>query len=86
MTDAPREADATYWLVTEDDFSLEAEREIIAARENHIVAVLPVVFRSSNGFATLYDSSCLEGLAREDCRSAEPVLFPKRQNRSSVLR
>jgi hypothetical protein len=76
MSDAPREAGATYWLVTGDDFSLEAEREKIASRQNEITAALPVVFRSSGGFARLYDSSCLLDSTREDCRSAQVVLFP----------
>jgi hypothetical protein len=76
MTDAPRQAGATYWLVTEDDFSLEAEREKIATRQGEITAVLPMVFRSSQGFATLYDSTCLLSPAREDCKNAKAVLFP----------
>jgi hypothetical protein len=76
MSDAPREAGATYWLVTGDDFSLEAEREKITSRQNEITAALPVVFRSSGGFARLYDSSCLLDSTREDCRSAQVVLFP----------
>ena len=75
MSDAPRQAGATYWLVTKDDFSLEAEREKIATRQNEITALLPVVFRSSQGFATLYDSTCLLSAAREDCKSAKAVDF-----------
>jgi len=76
MSDAPREAGATYWLVTADDFSLDAEREKITSRQNEITAALPVFFRSSRGFARLYDSSCLLDSTREDCRSAQVVLFP----------
>lgn len=76
MSDAPREAGATYWLVTGDDFSLEAEREKITSRQNEITAALPVVFRSSGGFAKVYDSSCLLNSTREDCRTAQVVLFP----------
>jgi hypothetical protein len=76
LSDAPRDAGATYWLVTGDDFSLEAEREKIAARENKIAAAFPVVFRSSGGFAKLYDSSCLLNSTRENCKSAQVVLFP----------
>jgi hypothetical protein len=77
MSDAPRHAGATYWLVTEDDFSLEAEREKITTRQNEIAAALPIVFRSSEGFATLHDSSCLlAAAAREDCKSVKAVLFP----------
>jgi len=76
MGDAPRQAAVSYWLVTADDFSLEAQRATIAARENEIVGVLPIVFRSSEGFARLYDSSCLLSSAREDCKSAQAVLFP----------
>jgi hypothetical protein len=76
LSDAPREAGASYWLVTDDDFSLEAERTAIAARENEIASVLPMVFRSSAGFARLYDSSCLFNPSRDDCKTALPVLFP----------
>jgi hypothetical protein len=76
LSDAPRDAGATYWLVTGDDFSLEAEREKIAARENEIAAAFPVVFRSSGGFAKLCDSSCLLNSTRENCKSAQNVLFP----------
>jgi hypothetical protein len=76
LSDAPRVAGATYWLVTGDDFSLEAEQKKIAARENGIAAAFPVVFRSSGGFAKLYDSSCLLNSTRENCKSAQNVLFP----------
>jgi hypothetical protein len=76
MADAPREGGATYWLVTGDDFSLDAEPEKTVSRQNEIVAVLPVLFRSSGGFARLYDASCLQNADREDCRSARAVLFP----------
>src|SRR5439155_16702926 len=75
MSDASRQAGATYWLVTKDDFSLEAEREKIAIRQNEITALLPVVFRSSQGFATLYDSSYLLSTARENSKSAKTVDF-----------
>jgi hypothetical protein len=76
LCDAPREADATYWLVTQDDFFLDAEPEKTTSRVNEIIAVLPLVFRSSSGFARLYDSGCLLSPAREDCKSARAVLFP----------
>ena len=76
LCDAPRAAGATYWLVTGDDFALDAEPEKTASRQNEIVAVLPLVFRSSEGFARLYDSSCLLDSTRQDCRSAQVVLFP----------
>jgi hypothetical protein len=76
MSDAPREAGATYWLVTGDDFSLDADAEKTASRQNEILGILPLVFRSSGGFAKLYDSSCLLDSTREDCKSAQVVLFP----------
>ena len=76
MTDAPRDAGATYWLVTGHDFALDAEPKKTASRQNEIVAVLPLVFRSSEGFARLYDSSCLLDSTRQNCRSAQVVLFP----------
>lgn len=67
---------AGYWLVTDDDFSLEGKRARITAREIGIASVLPMVFQSSDGFARLYDSSCLVSSTREDCTSAQAVLFP----------
>jgi hypothetical protein len=73
---APRDAGATFWLVTGDDFSLDAEPEKTASRQNEIVAVLPMVFRSSGGFARLYDAGCLQSPERNDCRSVRAVLFP----------
>jgi hypothetical protein len=76
LCDAPRAAGATYWLVTGDDFALDAEPKKTASRQDEIVAVLPLVFRSSEGFARLYDSSCLLDSTRQDCRSAQVVLFP----------
>ena len=76
MIDPPRQAGAGYWLVTDDDFSLEGERARITAREIEIASVLPMVFQSSDGFARLYDSSCLVSSTREDCASAQAVLFP----------
>ena len=66
----------TYWLVTGDDFALDAEPKKTASRQDEIVAVLPLAFRSSEGFARLYDSSCLLDSTRQDCRSAQVVLFP----------
>jgi len=76
MCDAPRDAGATYWLVTGDDFSLDADREKTTSRQNEIVSVLPLVFRSSGGFARLYDSSCLLSPTRKDCEGTQAVLFP----------
>jgi hypothetical protein len=76
LCDAPRAAGATYWLVTRDDFALDAEPKKTASRQDEIVAVLPLVFRSSAGFARLYDSSCLLDSTRQDCRNAQVVLFP----------
>ena len=73
---APRDAGATFWLVTGDDFSLDAEPEKTTSRQNEIVAVLPMVFRSSGGFARLYDAGCLQSPERNDCRSVRAVLFP----------
>jgi hypothetical protein len=76
LCDAPRDAGATYWMATGDDFSLDAEPEKTASRQNEVVGVLPLVFRSSGGFARLYDSSCLQSGVREDCKRAQAVLFP----------
>jgi hypothetical protein len=77
LCDAPRDAGATYWLVTGDDFSLDADPGKTASRQNDIVGVLPLVVQSSMGFARLYDSRCLQGAAREDCKRAQAVLFPR---------
>ena len=76
MIDPARQAGAGYWLVTDDDFSLEEKRARITAREREIASVMLMVFQSSDGFARLYDSSCLVSCKREDCTSAQAVLFP----------
>jgi hypothetical protein len=76
MCDAPRDAGATYWLAADDDFSLDAEPEKTLGRQEEIVGVLPMVFRSSDGFARLYDASCVQRPERDDCKSARAVLFP----------
>jgi len=76
MCDAPRDAGATYWLATGDDFSLDAQPEKTVTRQNEIVAVLPLVFESSGGFARLYDASCVQRPERDDCKGARAVLFP----------
>ncbi len=77
MAEVPRDAGARYWLVTVDDFALDAEPAKTLARQNEIVSVLPRVFQSSEGMAKLYDSSCLQDVTREDCRKAQAVLFPR---------
>ncbi len=79
MAEVPRDAGAIYWLVTADDFALDAEPAKTLARQNEIVSVLPLVFESSEGMAKLYDSSCLHETTREDCRKAQAVLFPRSQ-------
>ena len=76
MADAPRDAGATYWLVTADDFGLDAEPANTLGRQEEIVALFPLVFRSSQGYARLYESSCLQDATREDCKKAQAVLFP----------
>jgi hypothetical protein len=76
--DAPRDAGATYWLVTGDDFSLDADPEETASRQNEIVSILPVVFRSSGGFARLYDSSCLLSRTVKVVRARRLCCFPAR--------
>jgi hypothetical protein len=79
MAEVPRDAGAKYWLVTVDDFTLDAEPAKILARQKEIVGVLPLVFQSSEGLAKLYDSRCLQDTAREDCKRAQAVLFPTNQ-------
>ena len=76
MAEVPRDVGAKYWLVTVDDFALDAEPAKTLARQNEIVSVLPLVFQSSEGLAKLYDSSCLRETTREDCKKAQAVLFP----------
>jgi hypothetical protein len=76
LCDAPRDAGATYWLVTGDDFSLDADPEKTTSRQNEIVGALPLAFRSSGGFARLYDSSCLLSPTRKDCEGTQAVLVP----------
>jgi hypothetical protein len=79
LCDAPRDAGATYWLVTGEDFGLDADPAKTAARQNEVVSVLPLLFQSAGGFARLYDASCLQSPGREDCKSAQAVLFPSTQ-------
>jgi hypothetical protein len=76
MCDAPRDAGATYWLAADDDFSLDAEPGKTLGRQEEIVGVLPMMFRSSDGFARLYDASCVQRPERDDCKSARAVTFP----------
>ncbi len=56
-------------------FYMEAvgKNRIARKRDRHRAAD---VFRSSDGFARLYDGSCLLRSTREDCRSAQAVLYP----------
>lgn len=79
MCDAPRDAGATYWLATDDDFSLDADPGKSLGRQEEIVGVLPMVFRSSDGFARLYDAGCVKSPERDECKSARAVLFPERR-------
>ena len=79
MAEVPRDVGAKYWLVTVDDFTLDAEPAKSAERQKEIVGVLPLVFQSSEGLAKLYDSSCLQDATREDCKKAQAVLFPASQ-------
>jgi hypothetical protein len=79
MCDAPRDAGATYWMAADDDFSLDAEPGKTLGRQEEIVSMLPMVFRSSDGFARLYDASCVQRPERDDCKSARAVLFPASQ-------
>ena len=76
LAEVPRDAGAKYWLVTVDDFALDAEPAKTLARQNEIVGVLPLVFQSSEGLAKLYDTKCLQDTTREDCKKAQAVLFP----------
>ena len=76
MCDASRHAEVRYWLVANDDFLVASNIDRIDARVAEIVAVLPVVFRSTDNFVRIYDASCMTDLARADCRSAAPLLFP----------
>jgi hypothetical protein len=56
-------------------FCMEAEgkKRIARKRDRHHAAD---VFRSSDGFARLYDCGWLLHSTRENCKSAQDVLFP----------
>ena len=76
MCDASRHAGVRYWLIANDDFLVGSGIARIDARVAEIVTVLPVVFRSRNDFARIYDASCMTHLDRGDCRSRASILFP----------
>jgi hypothetical protein len=80
ISDAPRHAGVRYWLTTNDDFGPGCTcvgKDQIDARMSEITMVLPVVFRSRDKYAQIYDASCLTQLERSDCRAAAPILFPR---------
>lgn len=76
VCDAPRHAKVRYWLREKDDIFVGPGTDPMNARMAEIAAVLPVVFRSKDNYARIYDASCLSELDRPDCRSAAPILFP----------
>lgn len=76
VCDAPRHAGVRYWLRADDDIFTGPRTGPINARMAEIAAVLPVVFRSKDNYARIYDASCLTDLDRADCRSAAATLFP----------
>jgi hypothetical protein len=76
VCDAPRYARVRYWLRANDDVFMGPGTDPINTRMAEIAAVLPVVFRSKDNYAQIYDASCLADLDRADCRSAAPILFP----------
>ena len=76
VCDAGRHAKVRYWLRAYDDTFMGPGTDPMNARMAAIAAVLPVVFRSKDNYAQIYDASCLSELDRPDCRSAAPILFP----------
>ncbi len=79
MTDVARAISADYWLVSDDDFSIEwsGGREAVERRMRRIEQVLPVVFSSSDGRVRIYGLGCLQDPAAASCAEADAVLFPQ---------
>jgi hypothetical protein len=63
LTDVARHVNASYWLISPDDFALESpsDSRLLPARERQLLAAAPVVYRSADGSVTLYDVRGLWG-------------------------
>ncbi len=61
LSDVVRHIRASYWLATGADSMVEirANRAIPPAGQGSLLATAPVVYRSADGFVTLYDTRCL---------------------------
>ena len=76
IADAPRHVGARYWLTTDDDFDLEVGKDRIDARMAEIKAVLPMVYRSRENTAQIYDTSCIADEEGPRCQRAALIIFP----------
>jgi hypothetical protein len=81
IADAPRHVGVRYWLTTLDDFDLEVGKDRIEARMAEIKIVLPLVYRSRENTAQVYDASCLVEDKAPLCKRAAEVLFPTEKER-----
>jgi hypothetical protein len=81
IADAPRHIGARYWLTTSDDYDTEVDKERIEARMAEIKTVLPLVYKSRENTAQVYDASCLVEGKDPRCARAAEVLFPSENRR-----
>jgi hypothetical protein len=79
LTDVARHLRARYWLMSDDDYALEAQtpRKLWEPRVKRLQAALPAVFRSQGGRVQIHDTSCLLDPERGECAPVLPVLFPE---------
>ncbi len=78
MIEGARAIDASYWLVSDDDFSYEWEPAMSRgkAREREIEGVLPEVFRSGNDHVRIYALKCVRHSDEPACGPVSSTLFP----------
>ncbi len=50
---------ASHWLVTSDDYSLCAGKEVMRDRQARLLASTPVLFESSDGNVRIYDATAV---------------------------
>ena len=81
IADAPRHIGARYWLTTSDDYDTEVDKERIEARMAEIKTVLPLLYKSRENTAQVYDASCLVEGKDPRCARAAEVLFPSENRR-----
>jgi hypothetical protein len=76
ITDVARHIGASYWLVSADDFQMEAGLSLVEKRMSELKGALPAVFRSSGDKVQLYDVSCLARPEASGCGALVTALLP----------